>query len=135
MGKWKFKSLNELWEEVKKAREEARREALDFRMPFIWSRGLILSTRDKKGDQCSPWPEAEGCTWKNMREIKGLVKRIEEGQFKDVEEIYISGGFDTADSMQDYRDGNYEPWISSWSVTVWLKNEENSENCTSESAS
>lgn len=95
--------------------EEARNLA-----PFVHSRGTHLCTADMNGGQCSPLPEAEAAPWHgSMREITEVIEQVKDNP--NVGEVYIAGGFDGADSVADYKAGEYEPWVSSWKLTVWSR--------------
>ena len=39
----------------------------------------------------------------------------------EIDEIYVSGGYDAADSVSDYAHGLYEPQVHMWDVLVWSK--------------
>jgi hypothetical protein len=41
-----------------------------------------------------------------------------------VTHLYVSGGYDHADSVRDYHDGNYTPWTGTWDVLVWSRAKE-----------
>lgn len=83
-----------------------------------FSRGTYIATADK-GGQCAPCPEAEALAWDGtVKEIVELVNRVR-ADYPNVLSVYIAGGYDSADSPQAYRDGEYEPWVSEWSVPVW----------------
>jgi len=107
----------------REAEEEARRDGRRVGNPFVRSRGTFLATADKGGDQCWPYPEADCPFWNNTRnDIAKVVHVCEQNErYAHVEEVYISGGFDTAERLTDFKDGCYEPWASSWKVTVWTR--------------
>lgn len=118
---WRFENLNDLKDAVEDARKDAVREAQDC-AACAFSRGTFLATADLCGDQCSPFPEADCPTWRGTwKEIAELVNDIQ-ANHPHVGEVYISGGYDGAESPRDYRDGVYEPWVSSWLVSVWKRN-------------
>jgi hypothetical protein len=106
--------------EVAKARSEAHREA---RSSHAWvrGRGTYLCTADS-GAQCDPAPEASCPDWSGkVREVRELVERVLR-DYPQVEKVYISGGFDGADTFDDlYKFDNYEPWTSTWEVTLWTR--------------
>jgi hypothetical protein len=84
----------------------------------IFSRGTFIATSDA-GGQCMPCPEAEAMTWDGtLKEILGVVARVK-ANYPNVLTVYIAGGYDGADSPMAMRDGDYDPWISSWEVIVW----------------
>jgi hypothetical protein len=37
-----------------------------------------------------------------------------------VVEVYIAGGYNGSTSVYEYNLGDYEPWVSSWKVPVWV---------------
>ena len=39
----------------------------------------------------------------------------------EIDEIYVSGGYDASDSVDDYDHGAYEPQCHMWDVLVWKK--------------
>jgi hypothetical protein len=103
-----------------KAGAEARRESRKVGNRFIRSRGTWLCTSDASG-QCSPAPEAEGPVWGGTkREIDALIADCLT-KYPHVTEVYIAGGFDSAERLSDFSDFNYEPWVGEWSVSVWLR--------------
>ena len=102
------------------ARAEAVREAKSAGKAMVFSRGTWLATSDRAG-QCSPRVEAECPVWhRTSKEIYELI-RLVESRYPDVIEIYLAGGYDAADSRQAHEAGDYDPWASSWTVTVWTK--------------
>ncbi len=111
-------SMSDLKDAIASARADALREAKDS-APHIRSRGTWLCTADKHG-QCRPCPEAEAQTWSGTkREIEQLIARVI-AEHPHVTEVYIAGGYDGYDTFKDMMDcGEYYPWVSSWSVTVW----------------
>lgn len=117
---WRFENLRDLKDAVEDAREGAVREAEDC-APCAFSRGTFLATADLRGDQCSPSPEADCPGWRGTwKEIVELVNDVQ-ANHPHVGEVYISGGYDGAESPRDYRDDIYEPWVSSWLVSVWKR--------------
>ena len=119
-----FPKFADLRDAVKQARDYARHTATkDGRaagMPFVRSRGTFLATLDGHG-QSRPYPEAEAIEWDGtQRDIDKSIALVE-ADYPDVTEVYIAGGFDTASTLQGFNDGDYEPWMSSWQVTVWTR--------------
>lgn len=112
-------NARELTEAVKAARGEARAEA---KASYQWirSRGTYLCTAGP--DQCSPRPEAECPDWDGTyREVLKVVTDVI-NRHPHVTRIYISGGFDGANTHAElYHDHDYEPWASAWDVTVWTR--------------
>ena len=99
-----------------KALKDAKRE-FDFR--YFPSRGVNLCTSNAHGDQCGPNPDAECPSWDgNKASIVKLVEKVK-AQHPGVARVYLSGGYDGADSPVAYRDGDYTPWAGSWAVDLW----------------
>jgi hypothetical protein len=121
-----FPKFTDLQAAVAKERDYAHKTARDdgraAGMPFIRSRGTFLATLDARG-QALPYPEADAIEWRGTRtEIEDAIALVT-AKYPDVTEVYIAGGFDTAARLQDFTDGDYEPWMSSWNVTVWTRDE------------
>lgn len=115
----RMKSFAEIKNEVYDARKEAVKEA-HRAYKFAVSRGTFLATLNQFG-QCDPRPEAECPAWRGtLKEIKNLITLVE-AKYPDVTKIYIAGGYDGSNSLYDYNLGEYEPWVSSWEVTVWKR--------------
>jgi hypothetical protein len=100
------------WTAIKEARAAARCNR---------SRGTFLATADNRGDQCAPFPEAEAHDWDGtLRQINECISAAK--TFPAVQEVYICGGYDGADSVRAFTmDEDYEPWVSAWKVTVWTR--------------
>ena len=108
---------------VKAVRDEAVAEAKKSGYPVIWSRGTWLCSADKDG-QSDPCPEAEENVWdRTVAQIDSLIYRIEQ-DYPNIETIYLAGGYDGAASPVALRNGDYEPWISNWTLDVWSRNNE-----------
>ena len=120
-GTWHFSSLKQLNEAIAKQRDDALREARN-QFKCVFSRGTMLSTCKSNGEQCEPAVEADPHLWKRTwKEIAELVALVLD-KYPLAAEVYISGGYDGSDSVRGrWTDGNYEPWISSWEVTVWSR--------------
>jgi hypothetical protein len=118
-GKWHFGNIKDLKAAVTaacgQARDEARQSAV-----CVFARAMNLATAERGGSPCPPREEAACPGWKKTwKEIVEVVSEVE-ANYPNVLEVYISGGFDAADSPRArWEDGNYEPWASSWSVVVW----------------
>jgi len=106
---------------VAAARDEGRRDAKGSGRAMIFSRGTCLATSGREG-QCRPRVEADCPAWnRTTKEIYDLIREVEE-KYPEVMEIYIAGGYDAADSKQEYdTQGDYDPWAGSWSLTVWTR--------------
>ena len=50
---------------------------------------------------------------------KELLKAIKQAKAQGYDKLYISEGFDGAESPADFRDSFYEPWIDEYDVLVW----------------
>lgn len=106
---------------VQDERDAARKEATESGYKVIRSRGTFLCTADHRGDQCRPSEEAGCPKWKGtISEIHKLLYMIAK-DYPNVAEVYISGGYDGGDSLRDIWDGDYEPWISAWHLTIWKR--------------
>jgi hypothetical protein len=103
---------------VRTARAEAFKEAKEYGLPWVFSRGAYVATVDAIGNQCEPWPGADAMQWDGK--LSSLPKLIEQAKaHPHVAKVVVEGGYDGADTMADKQSGNYEPWIASWTVTVW----------------
>ena len=86
----------------------------------IRSRGTWLCTRNAQG-QCPPAVEADCPDWNGTKkEIDALIAEVA-AKYPSVTEVYIAGGYDGARSYEALRGDDYQPWASSWSVTVWRR--------------
>jgi hypothetical protein len=84
------------------------------------SRGTFIATSNAQG-QCSPHPEAEAIEWRGTaKEIDEVIAKVL-ADYPECTEVYIAGGYDGADSVLDYQNGEYEPWVAAWSTTVWTR--------------
>ena len=122
-GKWHFSNIKDLKAAMSAARQEAEKEAKQS-SPLVFARAVNLSTAKKGGEQCRPRVEADCPGWKKTwKEIAEVVADVE-ANYPDVVQVYISGGYDGAESIQArWVDHNYEPWQSSWNITVWEREE------------
>lgn len=103
---------------IRAARSEAFREAKDSGLPWVFSRGAYVATVGANGDQCGPWPGADPYGWNGKVSI--LPALIEKAKtYPHVAKVVVEGGYDGAETMEAKKAGNYEPWIASWTVTVW----------------
>ena len=116
-------SLNELRQQIAEARETCLAETSH--IPYVRSRGVFLCTADAHG-QCAPNPEAECPPWRGTRhEIETLIDNVLL-RYPAVLRIAVSGGYDGAESLRNYVDGYYAPWVARWSVPVWERHVEGS---------
>lgn len=108
-----------LSQQIRAARSEAFREAKNYGLPWVFSRGAHVATVDASGGQCEPWPGADPHDWDGK--ISSLSALVETAKsYPHVAKVVIEGGYDGADTMeQKTQGGDYEPWIASWTITVW----------------
>lgn len=105
---------------VSKAKQTARRSATE-QMGFVQARGVHLCTGHDTEGQVPPNVEAECPEWHNTSaEIRSLAVEVM-AKWPGVDSIYISGGYDWAESRAEMELGDYQPWASEWSVTVWTR--------------
>jgi len=56
-------------------------------------------------------------------EWKGTAKQLHEvmayASNPDVAGIFLEGGVDFAEHINGFADGDYEPWVAEWSVSLW----------------
>lgn len=121
LGRWHQTNIRNLKEAIKEARASADEEARG-QHPWVRSRGTFLATLDFARNQCRPFVEAEAVFWRGTwKEITDAVRLVID-QHPNVAEVYIAGGYDGAESYNAlWVDDNYEPWVSSWNVTVWTR--------------
>ena len=71
---------------------------------------------NNKGDKVT-----EAGTWIWNGTLAGLLRDI--GQLRDrfpgLALVAIEGGHDFSQSVRSMNDGDYDPWVSGWSVAVW----------------
>jgi hypothetical protein len=117
--------LNTLKHQITAARNAALRESIADcgRRGVHQSRGTWLCTADA-GGQCGPLPAAECHFWRGTwHEIRAAIADVK-ANHPGVTHLYVSGGYDHADSVRDYHDGNYTPWTGTWDVLVWSRAKE-----------
>lgn len=114
-----MKNISEIKAEIAKLKGAAAKEAKLF-YPVIKSRGVWLSTTDKDG-QCDPSPGAEAQAWKGT--VGELSETIELIKFKypNVEALWLEGGYDGANSEEEFDTDNYTPWASNWELKIWSR--------------
>lgn len=116
----KHTTFADLKRDVVKARRDAEREAKGYGYRIVRSRGTFISTI-AKGEQAAPNFGAEAWEWDGTKKsIFALINTVTT-QYPEVDEIVIEGGFNGGNSFQDFEYGDYQPWASAWSVTVWTK--------------
>lgn len=119
MDGWKFSNLSDLKAAVADARGEAEREARRA-APAYKSRGTFLVTADGTGS-CRPCESGAAVEWRRTwKELREVVEEIER-DYPKVTSLSIDGGYDGADNVTDLLAGDYEPWVSEWSITVWTR--------------
>lgn len=101
-------TLQQIKNLVSEARYEAVMDAHSGAV-FIRSRGTFLGSSDKGAT------DGDAYTWDGT--IKGIFTYLK--QYPEAPNVIIGGGYDGASSLRDFRDGNYDPWISCWDVEVW----------------
>jgi len=112
------KSAAELRTAIANAKREALKDAQACGCKRIFPRDTNLATTDSRG-QCDPRVEAEGPGFDGRWEsVVELVQEVERS-YPNVTSVYISGGFDGAESKAFYEACDYEPLIGEWTVEVW----------------
>lgn len=108
-----MKSISELVEAVRDARNEAENEAIRCcpKKGIIRSRGAWIIVKVPG--------EGDARISDGMLPFKGTKKQIDGliAEFPGAG-IYVEGGFNYAESLQDFFDGAYDSWVSEWSVEV-----------------
>jgi hypothetical protein len=68
---------------------------------------------------------ANGDSYVNSGEVewRGTQKQLDVimqvyGKMPGLEGIYIEGGINWGSNLQDYYDGDYQPWVTEWSVPI-----------------
>ncbi len=117
-GNWHFTSIKDLKAAITAAREQAEDQARKF-YPSVRDRGYRLATASCRGP-CRPREEADDVSiWRRTwAEVAKLVADVE-AKHPHVMEVYISGGYDGADHNDRWTNGEYEPSVESWIVTIW----------------
>jgi hypothetical protein len=118
-GNWHFTSISKLNDSITAARKEAEDEARKF-YPSVRDRGYFLATADCRGP-CRPREEADDDVSRWRRTWAEVVKLVADVEAKHphVMKVYISGGYDGAGHHYRWTNGEYEPWVESWNVTIW----------------
>jgi hypothetical protein len=57
--------------------------------------------------------------WRGTQKQLDVIMQVY-GQMAGLEGIYIEGGVNWASSLADFELGEYEPWVTEWSVTIYL---------------
>lgn len=82
---------------------------------LLASRGKSLHALDARGDVLAG--EAESWMWDGT--LASLSKAMEDAAGMGAAELTIEGGFNWSASPRHLASGDYDPWVESWSVTVW----------------
>lgn len=108
-----MKKVSDIKEAVSVAREAAENEAIRScpKKGMIRSRGAWLIVKVPGEGDCRI---SDG-----MMPFKGTQKQIDAliAEFPEAG-IYVEGGFNYAESVRDFCDGAYDPWVSEWSVEI-----------------
>lgn len=111
-----FQSARDLKDKVRELRCEARAEARrNNPNSFLQSRGAYIRGFNPKAGDWMPEPN----TWEFDGTEKQMKEMLEYATQHGLTVMIVEGGFDAAPYMQGFRDGEYEPWVSEWSVPVW----------------
>lgn len=104
--------FSQLKEKISDAKEKARNIA-HRSYPINQSRGNEFSPSTKDG-------KLEGYMDSTFNTKRELMALIEQAQKDGAIEIYIQGGYDGYESVQDMGEGMAtETWISEWSFLFW----------------
>lgn len=99
-----------------KAQREARRNC---GKGFLQSRGVEIVYANGKGEKLN-----DGGTDYWGGKADDLRNALDDGVRRygaTLHAIYFEGGWNWAASMNDLRDGNYDPLVSEWALKVWEK--------------
>lgn len=115
------KTFSELQQAVRIARDDAKKEAKSCGQGFLRSRGVWMVTANDKEGLVAPFNE-NFYTGKapTAAKLDALIKHVQE-HFPLVDSICFEGGFDFAGQLEDFTDGSYDAWVSSWTVTAWRR--------------
>lgn len=111
-----FNTLNELKEEITRLRdvEMVREHANAIDSPTIRGRGIdfiFVSKGERIDYSISGWDETR-------RDLIDTIK-LYLSQNTDIDEVWLSGGYDCAESPIAMNRGDYEPNIHVWDVLLW----------------
>lgn len=112
-----FDCLHDLQDQVDEAKEQAYIETKLLQFKKIRSRGVMIASANNH--KRPALESGEGLEWDGT--LKDVRDAIAKAESNDDDSVYIYGGFDGADSEQDFKDFNYEPWITEWEIEVWKK--------------
>lgn len=118
-GVWHCMSALDLRQMIEEAKAEAKAEAKEAGCRAIIPRATDLCTADLDGQQCDPRIHAGSPGWDGRWDTVCEVIRDVQLHHHHVGRVYIEGGFDGASSRRSHDEGDYEPSISTWEVTVW----------------
>lgn len=86
----------------------------------IRSRGKFVYV--SHGDRIDPRSEAEGWPFKGtQKELNALLAEAESDP--TITNVTIQGGLDYAESVRDFGEGWYDPWVGDWAVEVFSREE------------
>lgn len=123
MAGYCFHNIKQVAAAVASARNEAKREAEVLRsdgFSFFRSRGTTIATA-AGGEQDGPLPAAEANRWDGT--WRDIVKTIDLviAKYPTIDLVYLEGGFDAAEYFEGFKDFNYEPHVSNWTVDLWRR--------------
>jgi hypothetical protein len=117
------KTLVQINEQVSAAFAESKRDyRKEFPRGFVISRGRFLgiSVADEHSNTRDLIP-GEARRWDGtLADIKRLIEfaKKECGPNEKPFELSIFGGFDYADSLRQYQDGDYSPIVADWEIFI-----------------
>ena len=109
-----FKELMSETRDLAKGEAEAN---WDF--PCHYSRGVVLTATDAEGDilistaDCVALPTTLGAY---RKKLAAIVR-----EHPNATQVYAEAGYDGADSLYAFNNGDYQPWTGAWSALVWVK--------------
>ena len=115
----KFTTATAIGEAVRDARSDCRdalRKDPDTRRLWIVSRGAWVRTVGLNCDATN-----EDGAWEFKPTLQCLRRMAALRDDPQCGGVYIEGGFNAAETGQDYAAGSYDPWVGEWSVAVWTR--------------
>lgn len=90
------------------------------------SRGVEFSVVDDRGDKlnesgCWSWGGGKA---EYDRDIAAILAK-----WPEAVAIHLEGGYDFSESIYAFAQGEYDPWVSEWSVLVWQKSVDSPDGC------
>lgn len=95
---------------------DALRRDRDTRRLWLVSRGAWVRTIGPDGNASN-----ESDTWEFKPTAACYAEIMALRTDPAVTAVYIEGGFNGAETGQDYADGAYDPWVGEWSVACWVR--------------